>query len=71
MFLFIRRNAPLHLLIIPQRALPRYEIYDVPVMSRSQEIPGLQYRQKEYLQVFLFGSPANGRWSCGPGTDLS
>lgn len=71
MFLFIRRNARLRLLIIHQQALPRYEICDVPVMSLSQEIPALQFKQKEYLQVFLkFESLANGRWFCGPGTDL-
>ena len=53
MFLFIRRSAPLRLLIIHQQALPRYEICDTPVMSLSQEIPALQFKQKEYLQVFF------------------
>lgn len=70
MFLFIRRNACLRLLIIHQQASSGTRS-DVPVMSLSQEIPALQFKQKEYLQVFLkFESLADGRWFCGPGTDL-
>lgn len=43
MSLSIRRNAPLHLLITPRRARPRYEVCGVPVRPSSQEITAVQH----------------------------
>lgn len=43
MSLSIRRNAPLHLLITPRRAHPRYEICGVPVQPSSQENTAVQH----------------------------
>lgn len=60
MFLSIRRSAPPHPLITPQRARPRYEVCGAPV-------PVVQ-TQKGYLQGFLTPIPAQWKVVLCPGS---